>query len=107
MEEGRIVYLIATVETLSDAQFVRNCVAYDGRSAAHHLRMKRQKAGTRIQSADDFIAQGALKSSLPGIPYLIPFTNADTVLTGDYLRQKPTERKRPVKSSTGSSLRQG
>ena len=94
-EEAKIQYLIVSVETLADAQFVRNGVAYDGKAAADHLRMKRQKAGSRVRSADDFIALCASVSSVSGSPYLIRFRDGRTVAAGDYLRKKLAEFHKP------------
>ena len=77
-EEAKIQFLIASVETLSGAQFVRNGVAYDGKAAAEHLRIKRQRAGSRIRTADEFITLCASMSSVSGTPYLIRFADGHT-----------------------------
>jgi len=38
-ENRKIQYLIATIEALSNAQFIRNGTVYEARSAADHLRL--------------------------------------------------------------------
>ena len=71
LENRRIEYLIAAVEHLDGAQFVRNGSGHDGKQAAAHLRLKRKYAGSRVRSAEDFITLCASKSYLSGKPYLM------------------------------------
>jgi hypothetical protein len=88
-QEGkRIEYLIASVENLAGAKFIRNGTEYDGKQAGSHLRMKLKRAGNRVQSADDFITLCASKSYLSGKPYLISFSDGKTVAAGEYFRKK-------------------
>ena len=91
LEERKIDYLIAAVETLPDARFIRNGTSYDAKSAADHLRMKRQRAGSRIATAEDFIRLCASASSISGDPYQIRFADGRTVTAEAYLRQKLAE----------------
>lgn len=91
LETRKIEYLIAAVETLPDAQFIRNGSAYDGKSAAEHLRLKLKSAGSRVASAEDFIRLCASVSSVSGLPYQIKFADGHTVTSETFLRQKLLE----------------
>jgi len=90
-ENRRIEYLIASVENLSGAKFVRNGSQYDGKEAAAHLRMKLKKAGGRVHSAEDFIDGCASKSYLSGTPYQIVFPDGRSVPSGTFFREKLRE----------------
>jgi hypothetical protein len=90
-ERQKIDYLIATIETLRDAQFVRNGKAYDAKAAADHLRLKLRAAGSRITTAEEFIRYCASVSSISGMPYLIRFADGREISSEDYLRQKLAE----------------
>ena len=79
VEAAKIRYLIASVETLEGAQFLRNGQAYDARAAADHLRLKLKAAGDRVKTADDFIRLCGSRSSLSGEKYRIRF--ADGTIT--------------------------
>ena len=70
-EAARIGKLIAAVETLPGAQFIRNGIAYDGKAAADHLRLKLKAAGERVKTAEDFIRLCASRSSMTGVAYRI------------------------------------
>jgi len=91
LESQKITYLIASVETLRGAQFIRNGTAYDARAAADHLRLKLRKAGSRVVTADDFIRLCASASSVSGIPYQIRFADGRVFSSEAYLRQKLAE----------------
>lgn len=91
LEARKIEYLIAAVETLPDAQFIRNGSAYDGKSAGEHLRLKLKSAGARIVTAEDFIRLCASVSSVSGLPYQIKFADGHTVTSETFLRQKLLE----------------
>jgi hypothetical protein len=93
--EGRkIDYLIASIETLQGAQFIRNGTAYDAKQAADHLRLKLRTAGSRVVTAEDFIRLCASVSSVSGIPYQIRFADGRVVSSQAYLRQKLAELER-------------
>jgi hypothetical protein len=87
-EERRIEYLIASIESLAGAQFVRNGTAYDAHAAADHLRMKRDKAGARVMTAADFIRDCASTSSVSGKPYLIRYADGREVTAQSFLRAR-------------------
>ncbi len=91
VESRKIDYLIAAVETLNDAQFIRNGTAYDARAAAAHLRLKLKSAGSRVRTADDFIRYCASVSSISDKPYQIRFSDGHVVTSEAYLRQKLSE----------------
>jgi hypothetical protein len=90
-EGQKIAYLIAAIETLQGAQFIRNGTAYNAKAAADHLRLKLRMAGSRVATADDFIRLCASASSVSGIPYQIRFPDGRVVSSEAYLRQKLAE----------------
>jgi hypothetical protein len=87
-ETAKIRHLIASVETLEGAKFIRNGRAYDARSAADHLRLKLKNAGKQVRTAEDFIKFCGSKSSMTGEPYLIRFSDGTTVKTEAFFRKK-------------------
>lgn len=91
LEGQKIDYLIAAIETLNNAQFVRNGTAYDAKAAADHLRLKLKNAGSRVKTAEDFIRYCASVSSVSGTPYGIRFSDGRVVTSEAYLRQKLSE----------------
>ena len=90
-ESRKIEYLITAIESLQNAEFIRNGTAYDGKSAADHLRLKLQKAGSRVETAEDFIRICASMSSVSGEPYRIRFFDGGLTTSEAYLRQKLAE----------------
>lgn len=90
-ENRKIDYLIASIETLEGAEFIRNGKAYNARAAADHLRLKRRKAKSRVRTAEDFIKYCASASSMSGEPYQIRFADGSVMLTADYLRKRLAE----------------
>jgi hypothetical protein len=91
VEERKIDYLITSIESLQNAQFVRNGVAYEAKAAADHLRLKRRMAGSRVATADDFIRLCASVSSMSGTPYQIQFSDGRVVLSEAFLRERLAE----------------
>lgn len=90
-EAQKIEQLIASVERLGDAKFIRNDSAYDANAAADHLRLKLREAGTRVKSAEDFIRLVAAKSSVSGQPYWIRFADGKSVTSEAFLRARLAE----------------
>ncbi|MBN2435006.1 MAG: DUF5329 family protein [Spirochaetes bacterium] len=86
-EEQKINYLIQCVINLKDAQFVRNGKSYDSIAAGNHLKMKREKAGTRIKTVNDFIEKLASRSLLSGKPYLIIYKSGREIDAETFYRQ--------------------
>jgi Family of unknown function (DUF5329) len=91
LEGRKIDFLIASIETLQGAQFIRNGTAYNAKSAADHLRLKLRMAGSRVSTVDDFIRLCASASSVSGTPYQIRFADGREVTSEAYLRQKLVE----------------
>lgn len=91
LEEKKIDYLIASVESLQNAQFIRNGVSYEAKAAADHLRLKRRMAGSRVATADDFIRLCASVSSMSGTPYQIRFSDGRVVSSEAFLRGRLAE----------------
>jgi hypothetical protein len=87
-EVSKIQYLIASVEALEGAKFIRNGKAYDTRSASNHLRLKLKNAGGQVRTAEDFITFCGSKSSMTGEPYLIWLTDGTTVKAEVFFRKK-------------------
>jgi hypothetical protein len=74
-EDQKIEHLIRFIRSLKGTTFIRNGSEHSPTAAADHLQMKREKAGSRIQTAKDFIDKIASKSSISGEYYLIRFSN--------------------------------
>jgi hypothetical protein len=70
-EKERIEALIAAVEAMEGATFIRNGNEYTPKEAAEHLRSKWEWAGHRIETAEQFIEEIGTKSSESGEPYQI------------------------------------
>ncbi len=84
-EAQKIEALLKAVAQLQDqAVFIRNGTEHDAKAAADHLRMKWQKAGSRVKTAPDFIRGCATGSSLSGQPYKIRFQDGHEVASADY-----------------------
>lgn len=91
VEARKIGHLIAAVEQLRDAKFIRNGTAYDAGKAADHLRLKLREAGDRIQNAEDFIRLCASRSSVSGKPYEIVFEDGRRLTSEAFLSAKLKE----------------
>ncbi len=87
-ENQKIEALIKAVEQLKEAKFYRNGDLHDAAAAAKHLRMKWEKAGSRIKTTIDFIEKIASKSSMSGEPYKIVYANGKTVLARQFFYEK-------------------
>jgi len=91
LEGRKIDFLIASIETLQGAQFIRNGTSYGAKAAADHLRLKLRMAGSRVATAEDFIRLCASASSVSGTPYQIRLTDGRVVSSEAFLRQKLAE----------------
>jgi hypothetical protein len=85
-EAQKIDRLIAAVEALEGATFVRNGTEHSPKEAAKHLREKRDYAGAQLKTADQFIEEIASKSSLSGDEYEIRFSDGRVVKAGEFLK---------------------
>jgi hypothetical protein len=91
IEAARIERLIAHLEALRKAVFVRDGVGHSCRDAAKFLRRKFDRIGEHVNTAAQFIDQIASRSSTGGQPYVIRFADGRTVTAerflGDELRR--------------------
>jgi len=111
-EQAKIDALLDRIRA-SDAIFIRNGVEYDGKQAASHLKTKLFFAGSRVQTAKDFVLGVASHSEESGLPYEIrPKEGARRPLK-DWLLERlseleraptppPTSRPAPKGSSAGA-----
>lgn len=90
-EADKIDALIAHVERLDGATFIRNGTPHSPMEAADHLRKKRDAAGDKIKTAIDFIDGVATESYLSGKPYQIKLKDGTEHPSGDYLKQQLKE----------------
>ena len=74
-EAERIELLLARVEAMQDVVFIRNGKEYSSNKAADHLRLKWEKAGRYVKTAEDFIKFCGSKSSISGKPYKMRFAD--------------------------------
>ncbi|KUG23959.1 hypothetical protein ASZ90_006257 [hydrocarbon metagenome] len=98
IEKKKIEFLISSVQNLKGAKFIRNGAEHDCVEAAKHLRLKLEKAGNRVKTANDFIRLCASKSYITGTTYIIKFPDGKTITSEKYLREKLREY-----SSTGKN----
>lgn len=84
--QTEIGYLLHFVGT-SGCQFYRNGTWYSPETAQAHLRSKYEKIVSRVQidSAEDFIAKVATKSSMSGQPYKAKCHGAEPITSSQWL----------------------
>lgn len=87
-EQQKIDRLIAAVESLEGATFVRNTMKHTPREAADHLREKRRLAEGQLKTAVQFIDQIGSKSMLTGDEYEIRFSDGRVISAGEFLRNE-------------------
>lgn len=87
-ETAKIDHLISHVAGLPGAVFIRNGKEHGAPDAAQHLQFKREKAGARVKTADDFIRLCASRSYTSGEAYLIRFADGRTRTAEDVLREE-------------------
>lgn len=83
--------LLSYVGNLSGAKFVRNGEAHAPADAVAHMRLKWSKQKGRINTAEDFIAQCASKSTVSGKPYLIRYDDGREETAGKVLLRRLAE----------------
>jgi hypothetical protein len=87
-EKDKILFLIASIRTASDCQFIRNGSLYSPKEAANHMELKWKKHQDKIRTVIDFIDIVGTKSNLTQQPYLVKFDNGKTVEMAVFLREK-------------------
>ena len=85
-EEKQIEALIAGIERMTDATFIRNGRPYGAAAAAEFLRRKWRHREADVRSADDFIEKVASFSSTSGQPYRIRFSDGRETACSTFLR---------------------
>ncbi|HSV96914.1 MAG TPA: DUF5329 domain-containing protein [Spirochaetota bacterium] len=90
LERGRIHSLLNALER-SGFAFIRNGASYTAREARAHLKMKLDRAGGRVKTAEQFIDYCATRSSSTGRPYLVRLPDGSTVEAGKWLRTRLAE----------------
>jgi len=86
-EASLINELLNTVEN-SEAVFIRNNTEHSPKEAVKHLKMKLNRAGSRIKTANDFIRVLATKSSFSGKAYMLRFSDGTMVESGLWFTNK-------------------
>ncbi len=98
-EAEKIQALIASVEKLPGAVFIRNGTEHDAVKAAEHLRRKLGYAGKRVQTAEQFIQHLATGSSMTGKPYRIRFADGHSVESAAYFREQLRRLEAPARKT--------
>jgi len=91
IENRKIAYLIASIENMKGAKFIRNGTEHDGKEAAEHLRSKLKSAGGKVKNADDFIRLCASRSIISGKYYTIRLSDGRIIGSEQYFREKLRE----------------
>jgi hypothetical protein len=86
VEEKQIEALIAAIERMTDAAFIRNGRPYSAAAAAEFLRRKWRQRQAQVRSAEDFIEQVASFSSTTGQPYQIRLRDGREIACSTFLR---------------------
>ena len=110
-EAAKIDAMIASVEQLPGAVFIRNGGEYSGAKAATHLRYKWKSAGNHVKTAEDFILFCASASSMTGKKYQIRFNDGQTLDSEQYFHAQlkrlnaglPVSLKPPVLAKAAAS----
>ncbi len=87
-EAEKIERLIAAVQLLTDASFIRNGEAYSAGEAAEHLRRKHEATKQSVRTASEFIDSVASKSSISGEDYEIRFPEGRTITAAEFFREE-------------------
>jgi hypothetical protein len=91
-ERAKIEALIAAVEKLPDAVFVRNGKAHSPATAAKFLRAKWNDRAKDILTAEDFIDKVATRSSTTGRAYLVRYKDGREVASAVFFRAELAKR---------------
>jgi hypothetical protein len=85
-EREKISALLKAIETAEGLQFIRSGTAYDGKTAAAHLRRKLASTGETTLTAEQFIEKIATKSVQTGDPYQIKQSDGTHQASADWMR---------------------
>ncbi len=86
-EQSKIDWLIDQVGS-SGATFIRNGKEYEAKKAVSHLKSKLFFAGSRVQTARDFIVGVASHSEASGKIYEVRFADGKQKPVGDWLAER-------------------
>jgi hypothetical protein len=87
-ERKLIEAMIASVQALGDARFVRNGREYPASDAAKFLRKKWGSLEDEVHSAQDFVEKVGSFSSTTGKPYVIRYPDHREQPTAEFLRAR-------------------
>lgn len=80
--------LLAFVGRQQDIAFIRNGSSHTAQEAVSHLRFKRERAGSRLKTAEDFILHCATRSYLTRVPYRVKYRDGTTRKAADVLHEE-------------------
>ena len=86
-EQDKIDALVHAVEMRSDLKFIRLGTVHSSSEAAQMLRTKLRFAGSRVQTADDFIDHVA-SATASGSPYFVLYPDGKRVPSSVFLREE-------------------
>jgi len=104
-EQAKIDRLLEEIRT-SGAMFLRNGRSYGGEEAAAHLKRKLFFAGSRVQTARDFVLGVATRSEESGRPYEIRFGGAPARPLRDWLLERLSAIEGAARAPSPSPTRQ-
>jgi Bacterial protein of unknown function (DUF885)/Family of unknown function (DUF5329) len=84
-EDDKIEMLLAAVEKLEGAVFIRNDTEHTAAQAVQHMRIKWGRHRSDIRTAAQFIDSVASRSSVTGQPYMIRFADGREQPAEDFL----------------------
>ncbi len=87
-EKAKIEALLAKVNALEGAKFIRNGSEYDAKTAATFLRRKWTANEGEIKTVADFIAKAATGSGTTGKPYLIKMKDGSEVKCAEFMNRE-------------------
>ncbi|HTN01022.1 MAG TPA: DUF5329 family protein [Planctomycetaceae bacterium] len=90
-EAEKIERLIAAVESLQGAEFLRNGTGHSPQEAAAHLQQKRRATAARVTTARAFVDEVASKSSITGEEYQIRLPDGRTVTARTFFDERLAE----------------